>query len=108
MKEAKQPKDVHFEPFKPGVIRESKLNIPSNVDASDPLALLDLFIPPKVYAIIAKNTNLYASTRNAPTTRSATNSRYWWPTNENKIRVLFGILIYMGIHRMSHGRKNWM
>ena len=77
MKEAKQLKDVHFDPFDPGDIREPKLNIPSNIDVSDPLELLDLFIPPKIYAIIAKNTNLYATTNNAPTIRTSTNSRYW-------------------------------
>ena len=95
---AKPPKEVQFEPFDPGDRRDPKANIPSNVDALDPLALLDLFIPPKIYAIIAKNTNLYAISKDAPTTRTDTNSRYWFPTNEDEIRVLFGILYYMGVH----------
>src|SRR6266498_845233 len=99
LKEAKAPKDVQFEPFKPGRPREPKVYIPSDIDADDPLALLDLFIPPEIYTIIAENTNLYAIIRNAPTTRSSTNSRYWWPTTKNEIRVLFGILFYMGVHR---------
>jgi hypothetical protein len=76
MEEAKLPKDVHFEPFKIGDHRDSTLNIPSNIDVGDPLALLDLFIPPKMYDILAENTNLYALAHNAPTTRSPTNSRY--------------------------------
>src|SRR6266536_1904058 len=76
MEEAKQPKDIHFDFFDPGDIREPKLNILFNIDVSDPLELLNLFIPPKIYTIIAKNTNLYATTNNAPTIRTSTNSRY--------------------------------
>ena len=98
MEEAKPLKEVQFEPFNLGDRRDPKANIPSNVDASDPLALLDLFIPPKMYAIIAKNTNLYAISKDAPTTRTDANSRYWFPTNEDEIRVLFGILYYIGVH----------
>ena len=85
MEEAKPLKEVQFEPFDPGDRRDSKANIPSNVDALDPLALLDLFSPPKMYAIIAKNTNLYAISKDALTTRTDANSRYWFPTNEGEI-----------------------
>src|SRR6266498_6011580 len=49
MEEARLLKDVQFEPFDPGHPREPKVNIPSNVDPADPLALLDLFIPPEIY-----------------------------------------------------------
>jgi hypothetical protein len=98
MEEAKPPKEVQFEPFDLGDRRDLKPNIPSNVDASDPLALLDLFIPLEMYTIIAKNTNLYAISKDAPTTQTDTNSRYWFPTNEDEIRVLFGILYYIGVH----------
>ena len=68
IEEAKQPKDVHFDPFDPGDTQEPKLNIPSNIDVSDPLELLDLFIPSETYATIAENTNLYAAIYNALTT----------------------------------------
>ena len=71
------------------------------------MALLDLFIPPEMYAIIAENTNLYAISKNAPIARTKSNSRYWWPTNENEIRVLFGILYYMGIYREPNYRIYW-
>jgi hypothetical protein len=96
---AKPPKEVQFEPFDPGDRRDPKANIPSNVDALDPLALLDLFIPLKIYAIITKNTNLYAISKDALTTRTDTNSRYWFLTNKDEIRVLFGILYYISVHR---------
>jgi Transposase IS4 len=99
--------DVQFEPFLLGDHREPKLNIPSNIDPAKPLALLDLFIPPKIYISIAENTNLYAIAQNAPTTRSSTNSRYWYPTNEYEIRVLFGIFYYMGVYREPNFRIYW-
>ena len=99
MEEAKPLKDVQFEAFDPGEPREPKVNIPSNIDPTDPLALLDLFIPPEIYTTIAENTNLYAIAYNAPTVPTPINRRYWWPTNANEIRVLFGVFYYMGVHR---------
>jgi hypothetical protein len=74
LKEAKAPKAIQFEPFKLGRPQEPKVNIPLDIDAIDPLALLDLFIPPKIYTIIVENTHLYAIARNAPTTQSLANS----------------------------------
>jgi len=100
-------KDVIFEPFSPGHLRDPEINIPSNIDTSDPLALLDLFIPPEMYATIAENTNLYAIAQNAPTAPTSTNKRYWWPTNANKIRVLYGIFYYMGVHQESNYEIYW-
>ena len=60
-----------------------------------------------MYATIAENTNLYAISKNAPTAPTKLNSRYWWPTNKNEIRVLFGILYYMGVHREPNYRVYW-
>jgi hypothetical protein len=76
MKEAKPLKEVQFEAFDPGEPREPKLNIPSNIDSTNPLELLDLFIPPEIYTTIAENTNLYAIAYNAPTAPTPTNRRY--------------------------------
>jgi len=77
IEEVKSITDIPFEPLSLGDHRESKMvNIPPNINPADPLTLLDLFIPLKMYAIIAENTNLYAITKNAPTTRSSTNTRY--------------------------------
>lgn len=115
MEEAKPLKEVQFEPFDPGDRRDSKANIPSNVDALDPLALLDLFSPPKMYAIIAKNTNLYAISKDALTTRTDANSRYWFPTNEGEIGsyLVFSIIQaftknlntqYIGRHKGQMGQ----
>jgi hypothetical protein len=91
----------------PGHHRELKVNILSNIDPTDPLALLDLFIPPKIYITIAENTNLYATAYNAPIVATPTNQRYWWPTNENEIRVLFGILFYIGVYREPNYKIYW-
>jgi hypothetical protein len=107
MEEAKPLKEVQFEAFDPGEPREPKLNIPSNIDSTNPLELLDLFIPPEIYTTIAENTNLYAIAHNAPTAPTPTNRRYWWPTNANEIRVLFGIFYYMGVHREPNYTIYW-
>ena len=90
MEEAKDPKDVLFEPFLPGNSQEPKVNIPTNIDTSSPLALFELFSPPEMFSIIAENTNLYAIAKNASTSRTASNTRYWYPTDENEIRVFLG------------------
>ena len=66
-----------------------------------------MFIPSKIYATIVENTNLYAAIYNVPTTRSSTNTRYWWLINENEIRVLFGILYYMGVYKEPNYRIYW-
>ena len=100
-------KEVIFEPFLPGRFREPEVNIPSNIDATDPLALLDLFIPSEMYVTIAENTNLYAIGNDAPTAPTLTNTRYWWPTNEYEIRVLFGIFYYMGVHKEANYPIYW-
>jgi hypothetical protein len=107
LEEIKPLKEVEFEPFILGDHREPKVNIPSNIDTTDPLALLDLFIPPEMYATIVANTNLYAISKNAPMARTKSNSRYWWPTNENEIRVLFGILYYIGVYREPNYLIYW-
>ena len=52
-----------------------------------------------MYTTIAKNTNLYAISKDAPTKPTETNSRYWFPTNKDEIWVLFGILYYIGVHQ---------
>jgi len=76
LEEVKPLEEVKFEPFNPGDHREPKVNIPSNIDPADPLALLDLFITPKMYATIAENTNLYAISKNAPIAPTKSSSQY--------------------------------
>jgi hypothetical protein len=73
MEEAKPLKDVQFEAFDPRVPRELQVNIPANIDPSDPLALLDLFIPLEIYTLITENTNLYTIASNALITPTPTN-----------------------------------
>jgi hypothetical protein len=99
--------EVIFEPFSSSRPRDAKVNIPSNIDAANPLALLDLFIPPKMYTIIAENTNLYAIANNASIASTSTNRRYWWPTNANEVRVFYSIFYYMGVHREPNYHIYW-
>ncbi len=100
IEEIKSITDILFKPLSLEDHRELKIiNILSNINPVDFLALLDLFIPLEIYVIIAENTNLYVITKNTPTTRNSTNTRYWWSINKNKIRVLFNILFYMGVYK---------
>jgi len=81
------------------IIESLKLIFFFNIDYTDSLALLDLFISFEIYITIAENTNLYALSKNAPTAPTKSNTRYWWLINEHEIRVLFGILYYIGVYR---------
>jgi hypothetical protein len=99
LEEIKPLKEVEYEPLILGDHWDPKVNILSNIDTTNPLALLDLFIPSAIYTTIAENTNLYTISKNAPIAPSKFHTRYWWPTNENEIRVLFGIFYYMGVYR---------
>ena len=61
IEESKPLKEVQLKAFDPGDPREPEVNIPNSIDPTNPLELLDLFIPPEIYTTIAENTNLYAS-----------------------------------------------
>ena len=98
MEEVKLSEDVKFDPFDPEHHREPTANI-VNISAMEPVNFLDLFIPTNMYVIIAENTNLYAIAKNVSTAPTKSNTRYWWPTCEDEIWVLFGIWYYMGVHR---------
>jgi hypothetical protein len=76
MDEAMPLEELKFEAFDPRESREPKTNIPDNIDPTDPLELLDLFLLPKLYSIIADNTNLYAIAHNACTALTSTSRRY--------------------------------
>jgi DNA-directed RNA polymerase specialized sigma24 family protein len=108
MEEAKDPKDTLFTPFELGRYRKPEVvNIPPHIDPLKPLDLLDLFILPEMYAILAENTNKYAIVKNASIGRTTTNSRFWQPTNEKEMRVFFGVLIYMGCYKEPNYRMYW-
>jgi hypothetical protein len=66
LEEIKPLKEIKYKPLILGDHRAPKVNIPSNIDTTDPLALLDLFIPPSMYTTIAENTNLYTISKKAP------------------------------------------
>src|SRR6266498_4021416 len=61
-------KIVRFKPFDRGYQREPVALIPDNVNPKDPLQLLNLFISPEIYELIARNTNEYAKTKESLTT----------------------------------------
>jgi hypothetical protein len=108
IEEVKDPKDTPFAPFELGCHRKPKVvNILPHIDPSKPLDLLDLFIPPEMYMILAENTNKYAIMKNASMVRTTTISRVWQPTNEREMHVFFSVLIYMGCHREPNYQLYW-
>jgi hypothetical protein len=68
MEHVKDPKDTPYTPFELGRPQEPEVvNIPPHIDPSKPLDLLDLFIPPEMYGILAENMNKYALLKKANT-----------------------------------------
>jgi hypothetical protein len=49
LEEIKPLKEIEYEPLILRDHRDPEANIPSNIDITDPLALLDLFIPSAIY-----------------------------------------------------------
>jgi len=93
-------KKVRFKLFDRDYQREPIALIPNNVDLKDLLQLLNLFISPEIYELIARNINEYAKTKESLTTVTVTrsNRRIWLPIIVAEIRVFFGIYIYMGVY----------
>jgi len=98
---------VEFVPFKPGHHREPIALIPDTIDASDPVALLDLYLNSSIYDTIALNTNAYAVAQEATTISTSGSTRIWYPTTADEIRVLFGIFYYMGVHSEPRYQIYW-
>ncbi len=65
---------MRFKLFDRGYQREPVALIPDNVDFKDLLSLLNLFISPEIYELIAKNTNKYAKTKESLTTATTIRS----------------------------------
>jgi len=74
LKEIKPLKEIEYKPFTLGNHCAPKVNILSNINTTNPLALLDLFIYLLMYITIAENTNLYATFKEAliASTKSST------------------------------------
>ena len=102
-------KKIQFKSFDWDYQREPIALIPNNVDLKDLLQLLNLFISPEIYELIAKNTNKYAKTKESLTTIIAirSNRRIWLLIIIVEIRVFFGICIYMGVYQEPRYRIYW-
>src|SRR5882757_2120692 len=98
---------VEFTPFDNGYRHEPIALVPDDIDASDPVALLNLYLDSSIYDIVASNTNAYAVARDAITIPTPDNTRIWYPTTANEIRVLFGIFYYMGVHPEPRYQIYW-
>ena len=95
-------KSVEYDPLNVD-FHPASLNLPDTIDPDDPLSLFNLFVDGSMCKIITQNSNQYASNKGA--TRPS--SRDWTATDDNEIRVLLGILIYMGVCREPNIERYW-
>ena len=74
-----------------------QLRLPTNFDTDDPYAPFSLFWPENMWMTITRNTNIYTVQKRLDL---AIEKQYpWHDTCEAEIKIFFGILIYMGLHK---------
>lgn len=80
--------------------------LPEAVDASDPIAILDLFLDVETLDRIAYHTNQHAEKLRyeAPEEPYA---RGWKPTSPTELYTFFAIVIYMGVHQEPSLCEYW-
>ena len=92
----------NFEPLQMP-IRQSKVNLPANINPIDLFALFSLFLTPDIIQIIIKLTNeaarLYYKSEKM---QRFDQSKPWYPLNNIKIQRFFGIHIFMGVHQLEN------
>jgi len=86
-------------------IRPFKLCLPAGFQAS-PLAFFKLFFTDDIFDILVWNSNLYAKTKDARTTRYS-QSRRWKPIDRHELSVWMGLLIYIGLGNNTDIESYW-
>jgi Transposase IS4 len=104
MAEVPYVKDVKFDPLQIPHI-PPQLRLPMGIDTDDAYALFSLFWPESMWNIITTNTNIYAVQKRLHFT---VERQYpWHDTYIAEIKIFFGILIYMGLHKESEEAQYW-
>ena len=83
--------------------------LPEGVDASDPIALFDLFFSADILDKIAYHTNQHAEKLRADALLQddALRPRGWKPTSPTELYTYFAIVIYMGLHQEPSLEEYW-
>jgi Transposase IS4 len=91
-------KDVKFDPLQIPHI-PPQLRLPIGIDTDDAYALFSLFWPESMWNIITTNMNIYAVQKRLHFT--AERQYPWHDTYIAEIKIFFGILIYIDLHKES-------
>jgi hypothetical protein len=86
-----------------------QLQLPSRLNMNSPYALFSPFISEDIFEFISQSTNEYVQRKQAGIggESSASSCRTWKYTTVADIKVCFGILIYMGVHRSPCVGSYW-
>lgn len=91
----------------PSLRRSPELQLPADIDITDPYALFSLFITNETIEEISDATNTYAHWKRQRLAEKFTQGRTWKDTNSAEIKVFLGIIIYMGIHKSPSLGDYW-
>ena len=75
----------------------AQLCLPTNFDTDDLYAIFSLFWPESIWITITRNINIYAIQKRLDLTIER--QYLWHDTYIAEIKIFFGILIYMGLHK---------
>lgn len=95
-----------FEPYKHTQPRHDRiLHLPTDLDAQPlrPLHLFMLFFDQEQFEELARNTNSYATTKEA----GRNGERRWYAVKGAEVMIFVGLVIYMGIYHSSAVTDYW-
>src|SRR4051812_7863819 len=85
-----------------------RAQLPEGVDASDPLAIFDLFFSVDILDRISYHTNQHAEKLlDALLQDDELRPRGWKPTSPTEMYTYFAIVIYMGLHKEPSACEYW-
>jgi hypothetical protein len=96
-------KNINFELLELPPFRPAETCLEEGIDFNNPLNIFQLFIPDSLFEVIARNTNNYAIAcriGNYP-------NPVWTNTTVNELKVFFGVILYMGMHKSPSTLDYW-
>lgn len=99
----KEELSQRLQPLLP-ISQPPRLQLPNSLDLESPYAIFTLFISEEIFEFISQSTNQYAQQK---IVEDSTTGRSWKETTAAEIKVFFGILIYMGVHKSPRIDSYW-
>lgn len=97
-------KDVKFDPLRVPHI-STQLRLPVGIDTENAYAVFSLFWPESMWTTITTNTNLYAVQKRLHTVKER--DYPWRNVCKAEIKIFFGVLLYMGVHKDYEEAQFW-